>query len=249
MNRGLLLISSIIFAGCLQMLRAADSEEFRLGGAREAKVYIKYADQRLRCDVSFIPVKAFGASKNRELNLTKARLYCLRALVIRSGAAIDQNFEIAGLTVVGAGRMDGVRYSQTFELPLKNLKLAGGDVEKKADPQKEFKPDVGTEVRLKADQTSGLLSRAADHEEMIDQIAVELTNTINDSQNPDLDIWVADTEDKIISLFQSCGREVVSDNLLLKIEKEKLSAHINEKRSALIQELSNAYKKQSKESH
>jgi hypothetical protein len=248
MNCGFLLISSIILPGCLQMLRAADSQEFRLGGARDAKVHIEYADQRLRCDVSFLPIKAFGASKNRELNLTKARLYCLRALVIRSGAATDQNVEIDGLTIIGAGRMDGIRYSQIFELPSDNLKLTGGTVVKKADPQTELKPGADTRIRLKADRKSGLLSRAADHKEMIDQIAVELANMINDSPKPDLDIWVADNEDKIICLFQSCSREVSSDNLLLKIEKEKLLAHINEKRTALIRELGNAFERHSKKS-
>lgn len=230
------------------MLRAADSEEFSLGGARDAKINIERMDQKLKCDVSFLSVKAFTASKNRELNLTKARLYCLRALVIRAEAMTDQNVVIGGLTIASAGRMDGIRYSQIFELPLDNLKVAGSDVAKKTDPQTEASANTHTKPRLKAVEKPGLLSRAADHKDLIDQIALELENTINGSPKPDLDTWVADEEEKIISLFQSCLKEISSDNLLLKIEKEKLSAHINEKRSALIVALSRAFEKQSRKS-
>ncbi len=238
-----LLVSAVFFSGSIQMVHAAEPEEYVLGGARDARVRIEHADRKLRCSVSFLPVKAFGAPKNRELNRIKARQYCVRALITRIGAARGQGVEIDGLTIVDAGRMDGIRYLQTYEVPAANVRLAGDSAAKKTDPQIESESGNDKKAGLNAGGKGGLLSRATDHQDMIDQIANDLECGIVISKRPDLDILVASKEEEILGLFEGCLREVSSDNLLLKIEKDRLASYISEKRSALIRILKTAYEK------
>jgi len=223
------------------MAAAADLTEYRLGGARNAMVRIQQAGDKLKCEVLFVPVKAFVAAKNRELNRGKARLYCLRALGSWASAEKSQIIEVVGLTTIGPAMEGENLYTQSYEvhvgdvnggkkMPTNNTPTSG--VPDAVDVENEVMVSVGAR---------GLLGRAADYIDMINQIANDLIIGIHIPNSPERDLLVAEKEDEVYALYESCWREVSADTLLLGEEKKSLDSYICESRKSVVIVLKKAY--------
>jgi len=238
-------ILAITLFGCF--IGSACAEEIRLGGIRDAVAEITTHGENLECKVSFIPVRVFDKPMNAGINRTKAEFYCRRALIMWSKIPDGATVTFRGLRPIGSKNGD-VRYSQVFAIPKDGIE---------EDASAEVKsPSTGTERKeigkpeSSVEAGGSLLARVDDHMSTINSIAQELRTTLTSQPSfpttADFDAATADLEQRIRDALEASRKEVISDRLLLGIEKSRISTHIDQLQDELIQQLALLHKARSK---
>jgi hypothetical protein len=154
---------------------AADkgAKDLDLGGPRRVKARLTTSDEAYRIEVSMLPVRAFDATTNTDLNRTKARLYALQALVRHLSKRRDVQFVVSGATIRNAG-IDGKRYVLTLVVPQKGVALFRKD---------RPLPDQAMTERVSV--TSSLFRARQDHENTLRQLSEQLQRRLRELAKKD----------------------------------------------------------------
>jgi len=227
--------------GCL--INIIFAEEVHLGGVRDAVAEIGTQGESLECKVSFVPVRAFDKPLNAGINRTKAEFYCRRALIIWSKIPDGSTVTFSGLRPIGAEN-GGERYSQVFAISKDGIQAEASPAAKSEGAKTER--NASEKSGPSAKPGGSLLERVEDHLSTINLLVLEMQSQFSLLTDADLDGATADLEQRIRDAMVASRKEVLSDRLLLGIEKSRISAQLDEKQEELIERLSLVYKAKSK---
>lgn len=225
------------------MIPIAFAEDYFLGGARDAVVQVCSENNTIKCHVSFFPVQVFDKTTNMEINRGKADFYCQQALSKWKKVPNGGTLSISGLTILGKPSEENGRYFIIYEVPQDSIRIGlpidtGKHTEARGSPT-----PVSLEPKAK-EFHGGLLERVSDHKDTIAHVVRKLLRSIHLPADGNKDYAVADLEQQIRDSLETCRREMISDGLLLKIEKDDISIYIDRQMSMLIDKLRFLYREQ-----
>ena len=216
-------------------LAAAWGEQvIRLGGVRNVTATVSESDDTYRIAVEMLPVRAFDAVTNKELNLSKGRMYAAQALGKRLKAG---SLAIRGLVIRESGTSgkffrlvavvprDGVSVTAGAS-PTAYVRHKGADTPNR--PAAIVSAPQQHEIRMTADATTAdFLNRKADYLDTIVRLREAMSEEGESLERQSLkpeDFYdaIGSVEERAETAFKAIGGQIDEDKLLLSAEQEEL---------------------------
>lgn len=211
------------------MVRAAEEKPAKidLGGLRKVTADLTASADMYVFKVRMLPVHAFDAATNAELNREKARQYGLQALAKHLG---ESEVIVSGVQVADPA-IDGKFYTLVVRVPRKGVEV----VKKVQEPKPQGK-DRPEQIAF----ASSFFTRKQDYLNTLGQLVKKLDvdiKRIEGKQEKAFFLAVADAEEHGTTNLKALSDEIQKDALLLSVEKEELLKAVAPHKDLLLDKL------------
>jgi len=191
-----------------------------LGGARQAKAFLRLSGEDYVIRLRMLPVKVFEPATNARLNREKARLLALQSLARHLSGKATAEITVSGTQVEKAGT-EGAYYLLTLRVPRAGVTLV--------EREDGGKGSLGEEARAKTERvvySSALFTRKRDYADTVGQLAAafdaDLRAAERSARRQDQDAQtfaaaVKGVEDRAGEALEKLADEIKEDKLLLTI--------------------------------